>query len=244
VTDAVGQLAAFIRERKSDPCPGLLVVGLEFAEPRLHTGKQVRLVAMGTTERSDVTRQGGEALRVQINAGVDLVSGCWANKSQRRHHKPSMPRSSHSGMAKKRSPDRGKPGLLLVPLGGNVCGESSPHERPLIRLMRSVQILFPYDVHKKKLFCPTTAPAVGKKINCLFGSARHEYAYLERGHAKDRHDGAPIDDDDAEEQRIFAVERCARHCAPVSTTHVQQGSREVRGALPSGLSTTFNKSPN
>jgi hypothetical protein len=24
-------------------------------------------------------------LHVQINAGIDLVSGCWANKSQRRH---------------------------------------------------------------------------------------------------------------------------------------------------------------
>ena len=99
------QLAAFIRERT--PCPGLPVVGLEFAEPRLHTGKQVRLVAMGTTESSDVTRQGGEALPVQINAGVDLVSGCWANKSQRRHYKTSTPPIEEKQKKKPRTGDRG-----------------------------------------------------------------------------------------------------------------------------------------
>jgi hypothetical protein len=36
---------------------GLLVVGLEFAEPRLDTRTQVRLVAMAATEWGDVTRQ-------------------------------------------------------------------------------------------------------------------------------------------------------------------------------------------
>ena len=61
-------------------CCGLLVVGLELAEPRLDTGKQVRFVAMGAIEWGDVTRQGGEDLHVQINAGVDLVSGCGAKK--------------------------------------------------------------------------------------------------------------------------------------------------------------------
>ena len=59
---------------------GLLVVELELAEPRLDTGKQVRVVAMGAIEWSNVTRQGGEDLRVQVNASVDLVSGCGANK--------------------------------------------------------------------------------------------------------------------------------------------------------------------
>jgi hypothetical protein len=33
----------------------------------------VRISAMGTTEWGDVTRQGGEAWHVQINARVDLV---------------------------------------------------------------------------------------------------------------------------------------------------------------------------
>jgi hypothetical protein len=53
---------------------------LELAEPRLDTGKQVRVVAMGAIELGNVTWQGGEDWRVQINAGVDLVSACWANK--------------------------------------------------------------------------------------------------------------------------------------------------------------------
>jgi len=46
----------------------------------LDTGKQVRVVAMGAIEWSNVTRQGGEDLRVQVNASVDLVSGRGANK--------------------------------------------------------------------------------------------------------------------------------------------------------------------
>ena len=120
MTDAVGQLAAFMRERKSDPCPGLLVVGLEFAEPRLHTGQQVRFVAMGTTEWSDVTRQGGEALHVQINAGVDLVSGCWANKSQRRHYKTLHASEFAFGNGKKKKPRPGETGASFGSFGGNV----------------------------------------------------------------------------------------------------------------------------
>jgi hypothetical protein len=35
---------------------------------------------MGAIEWSNVTRQGGEDLRVQVNASVDLVSGRGANK--------------------------------------------------------------------------------------------------------------------------------------------------------------------
>jgi hypothetical protein len=66
-----------------------LVFRLEFAQPSLNARKKVRISAMGTIEWGDVTRQGGEALRVQIKAGVNLVSGCWANKFQWRHYKPS-----------------------------------------------------------------------------------------------------------------------------------------------------------
>jgi hypothetical protein len=127
VTDAVGQLAAFMRERKSDPCPGLLVVGLEFGEPRLHTGQQVRFVAMGTTEWSDVTRQRGEALHVQINAGVDLVSGCWANKSQRRHYKTLHASEFAFGNGKKKPPTGGNRGFFWFLWGGTCVGRNSPH---------------------------------------------------------------------------------------------------------------------
>jgi len=170
---SAGSAAAhlFLRERAADEGHGKdsLVVGLEFTQPCLNTGKQVGLLAMGTTEWSDVTRQGGEALHVQINAGVDLVSGCWANKSQRRHYKPSMSRSSHSGMAKKK-PRSGETGASFGSFGGNVFGESSPHAQRVIRLMQSVQILFPYDLHKKKLSYRTTAPAVGKRSIAFLGA--------------------------------------------------------------------------
>jgi hypothetical protein len=105
------------------------VVGLEFAEPRLHTGKQVRLVAMGTTEWSYVTRQGGEALPVQINAGVDLVSGCWANKSQRRHYKTSTPPIEEK---QKKKPRPGETGASLVPFGGNSDWGETPITRGML----------------------------------------------------------------------------------------------------------------
>ena len=113
---SAGSAAAhlFLRERAADGGHGKdsLVVGLEFTQPCLNAGKQVGLLAMGTPEWSDVMWQGGEALHVQINAGVDLVSGCWANESQRRHYKPSMSRSSHSGMAKKEAPTGGNRGFF------------------------------------------------------------------------------------------------------------------------------------
>jgi hypothetical protein len=170
VTDAVGQLAAFMRERKSDPCPGLLVVGLEFGEPRLHTGQQVRFVAMGTTEWSDVTRQRGEALHVQINAGVDLVSGCWANKSQRRHYKTLHASEFAFGNGQKKKPRPGETGASFGSFGGNVYGEKLPSRRRLIRLMRSVQILFPYEVNKKKLFCPQPLLPLEKRSIAYLGA--------------------------------------------------------------------------
>jgi hypothetical protein len=77
-----------------------LVFRLEFAQPSLNVRKKVRISAMGTTEWGDVTWQVGEALHVQINAGVNFDSGCWANEFQWRHCKP------HAS-AKKEAPDRG-----------------------------------------------------------------------------------------------------------------------------------------
>lgn len=113
---SAGSAAAhlFLRERAADGGHGKdsLVVGLEFTQPCLNAGKQVGLLAMGTPEWSDVMWQGGEALHVQINAGVDLVSGCWANKSQQQALQTLHVSEFAFGNGKKRSPDRGKPGLL------------------------------------------------------------------------------------------------------------------------------------
>jgi hypothetical protein len=66
-----------------------LIFRLEFAQPSLKLRKKVRISAIGTIEWGDVTRQSGEALHVQIMAGVNLASRCWANKFQWRHYKPS-----------------------------------------------------------------------------------------------------------------------------------------------------------
>jgi hypothetical protein len=102
------------------------VVGLELAEPRLDTGKQVRFVAMGAIEWGDITRQGGEDLRVQINAGVDLVSG------QINFNGGITKMSEYAlGKSKKRSPDRGKPGLLWF-RGGNSDWGKTPITREMV----------------------------------------------------------------------------------------------------------------
>src|SRR6478672_1179520 len=85
---------------------------LKFAQPCLNVRKKVRISAMGTTEWGDVTRQGGEALHVQINARVDLVSGCWANKFQWRHYKPSC-------VGQKKKPRPGDTGASFGSFGGN-----------------------------------------------------------------------------------------------------------------------------
>jgi hypothetical protein len=132
--------------------PRSLVVGLEFTQPCLNAGKQVRFVAMRAPEWGDVTRQGGEALHIQINAGVDLVSGCGANKSQRRHYKPFMPWSSHSEW-QKRSPDRGKPGLLLVPLG-RTCVGKTPLTRGVLAASRD-QFKSYFLMHKRIIILPS-----------------------------------------------------------------------------------------
>jgi hypothetical protein len=69
VTDAVGHLEAFIRERKSDLSPGLLVFRLEFAQPSLNVRKEVRIIAMWAGQRGNRSRQGSEALCIQIDSG-------------------------------------------------------------------------------------------------------------------------------------------------------------------------------
>jgi hypothetical protein len=85
VTDAVGQLAAFIRKRRSDPCPGLLVFRLKFAQPSLNVRKKVRIIAMWAGQRGNRSRQGSEALCIQIDAGVDFAPRCWAVEFQQCH---------------------------------------------------------------------------------------------------------------------------------------------------------------
>ena len=102
---------------------------------------------MRAAKLSSAAWQTGEARRIHINPGVDLAPGCWANKSQRRQYNPSTP---WLGNGKRRSPDRGKPGLLLVPLGERVK-RNSPHVAVISRFMRSLQIVSPYASHKENL---------------------------------------------------------------------------------------------
>ena len=117
---SAGSAAAhlFLRERAADGGHGKdsLVVGLEFTQPCLNAGKQVGLLAMGTPEWSDVMWQGGEALHVQINAGVDLVSGCWANKSQQQALQTLHVSEFAFGNGEKEAPT-GETGASWVPLG-------------------------------------------------------------------------------------------------------------------------------
>lgn len=103
-----------------------LVFRLELAQPCLNVRKKVRISAMGTTEWGDVTRQGGEALHVQINARVDLVSGCWANKFQWRHYKPSCLAQ------KKEAPTGGNRGFFWF-LWGELVREGLPSRGVLAR---------------------------------------------------------------------------------------------------------------
>jgi hypothetical protein len=75
-------------------------------------------------------------LHVQINAGVDLVSGCWANKSQRRHYKTLHASEFAFGNGQKKKPRPGETGASFGSFGGErVWGETPltqasypPHE--------------------------------------------------------------------------------------------------------------------
>jgi hypothetical protein len=55
------------------------VFGLDVTKPRLHAGEQVRFGTVGTAQLGGVPPEGGEALRVKVDTGVDLVVGRGAN---------------------------------------------------------------------------------------------------------------------------------------------------------------------
>jgi hypothetical protein len=57
------------------------------------------------------------------------------------------------GEWQKKKPRPGETGASLVPLGGT-CGEKLTSRKRPSRLMRSVQIIFPYAVHKENLCRP------------------------------------------------------------------------------------------
>jgi hypothetical protein len=60
-------------------------LGLDFTEPRLNAGEKVRLAAIRTVQRRVLAWQSGEALRVQLDVRVNLVSARGVNESKLSH---------------------------------------------------------------------------------------------------------------------------------------------------------------
>jgi hypothetical protein len=58
---------------------------LDFTKPRLNASEKVRLAAIWTAQHRVLARQSGEAVRVQVDVRVDLVSGRGTNESKHGH---------------------------------------------------------------------------------------------------------------------------------------------------------------